>query len=123
MLTRSRELATLARLVLLKLAQTCMNRTASATYRYCLREIKRLPKESQSYYQEYARGNFVAHLKETDAKESARLTAHALDTAVPYVLQKFELLPLPENAAHWAPAAEEAGGAEAEGAVVEEWKP
>ncbi|XP_014773114.1 LYR motif-containing protein 9 [Octopus bimaculoides] len=48
-------------------------------YRKLLRDIKKLPKESQSHYKHHVRQGFNSHADETDPSRISQIMSRALD--------------------------------------------
>jgi len=60
---------------------------ALVVYRSLLRKVKELPKESRSYYRDFARQNFSAHKEETDPERINSLLKRSVGDA-DFILKK-----------------------------------
>ncbi|CAF2386650.1 unnamed protein product [Rotaria sp. Silwood2] len=58
-------------------------------YKYLLRQIPKLPVESQSYYRNYVKGNFRSHADETDPERINEIVKK-LYSDFQWILQKYE---------------------------------
>ncbi|CAF0784775.1 unnamed protein product [Adineta ricciae] len=58
-------------------------------YKYLLRQIPRLPIESQPYYRNYVKGNFRAHADETDPQRVNEIVKKFYDD-FQWILKKYE---------------------------------
>lgn len=66
----------------------CMTSSGISFYREVLRSVRRLPRETQSYYRAVAREKFVAHRDEED-EERANLIIEKSRADVAWILQKY----------------------------------
>ncbi|CAF1118170.1 unnamed protein product [Rotaria magnacalcarata] len=58
-------------------------------YKYLLREIPKLPVESQPYYRNYVKGNFRAHVDEVDSQRINELV-RKLYQDFQWIIKKYE---------------------------------
>uniref|UniRef100_A0A8W8KIG3 LYR motif-containing protein 9 n=1 Tax=Magallana gigas TaxID=29159 RepID=A0A8W8KIG3_MAGGI len=59
-------------------------------YRNLLRNVRKLPKESQSHYRHYIRQNFNSHTDETDPERIKQIMSKAIQD-MQWLLEKYKV--------------------------------
>jgi hypothetical protein len=61
---------------------------AIGLYKHCMRCVQKLPSAAQSYYRNYVKQNFVAHLDETDPERISHMLSRSRRD-IQWVMQKY----------------------------------
>ncbi|XP_078337864.1 LYR motif-containing protein 9-like [Crassostrea virginica] len=64
--------------------------TPTQLYRYLLRNVRKLPKESQNHYRHYIRQNFNSHSDETDPERIKQIVVQA-EKDMQWLLEKYKV--------------------------------